>query len=266
MMQDDALIAGAGTAEAQLLRQLDKGRLPRHVAVIMDGNGRWAKQRHRPRIEGHRVGTKAVREVVEASARLGIEILTLYAFSTENWQRPRHEVWTLMNLIREHLGRERERLIDNGIRLRILGRRDPLPADLLTALDDTVRATAGGERMTLNIALNYSGRAEIVDAVRRIAADAARLGEAGAIDEKAIERQLCTAGQPDPDLLIRTSGEMRVSNFLLWQIAYSEIWLTPTLWPDFGRRDLLEALIDYQRRERRFGQVGTSGIPAASLV
>lgn len=265
-MENDALLTGADADESRLLSQLDRNVLPRHVAVIMDGNGRWAKQRHRPRIEGHRAGTRAVREVVESSARLGIEVLTLYAFSTENWQRPRHEVWTLMNLIREYLGRELERMIENGIRLRIIGRREPLPADLLTALDDAVETTRDGTRMTLNVALNYSGRTELVDAIRRLISAAPEGIDLSSIDEAAITRNLSTAGLPDPDLLIRTSGEMRISNFLLWQIAYSEIWLTETLWPDFGRRELLRALVDFQRRERRFGLVGPSETPAASRL
>ncbi len=263
-MENNVLLAGADADETQLLRQLDRDCLPAHVAVIMDGNGRWAKRRRRPRIEGHRAGTRAVRQIVETSARLGIKALTLYAFSTENWQRPRHEVWTLMNLVREYLNRELEQLIENGIKLRIIGRREPLPQDLLAALDDATRATAGGERMTLNVALNYSGRTEIVDAVRQIVAETRASDDPETIDETMVERHLTTAGQPDPDLLIRTSGEMRVSNFLLWQIAYAEIWLTSTLWPDFGRRELLEALVDYQCRERRFGLVGPNEASAAS--
>lgn len=251
-------LAPPGSTLDQLLRRIDRDALPRHVAVIMDGNGRWAKSRHRPRIEGHRAGVKAVRELVEVSARLGIAHLTLYAFSTENWQRPRHEVWTLMNLIREYLDRELDSLRDNGIRLRILGRREPLRPDLLRALDQAVAATADGERMTLNVALNYSGRTEIVDACRSIVADWAA-GRAVEIDESTIGRYLTTAGQPDPDLLIRTSGEMRVSNFLLWQIAYAELWVTDTLWPDFCRGDLFQAIVDYQQRSRRFGAVRPGG-------
>ena len=256
-------LAEPGTPEHALLQDIDLERLPCHVAVIMDGNGRWAKQRGRPRIEGHRSAIQAVRETIETCARIGIRHLTLYAFSTENWKRPRHEVWTLMNLIREYLGRELETLLEQGIRLRILGRREPLEPGLLRMLDDAVRRTEGGERMTLNIALNYSGRAEIVDACRRIVADWAG-GGGVEIDASTIGRYLTTADQPDPDLLIRTSGEMRISNFLLWQIAYAEIWVTATLWPDFRRRDLFEALVDYQRRERRFGTLETAGRDAAA--
>ena len=244
--------ARPGAEEEEILQRLDRSRLPRHVAVIMDGNGRWASQRSRPRVEGHRAGVEAVRDTVESCAQLGIGYLTLYAFSIENWQRPRHEVWTLMNLIREYLRAEIETLAENGIRLRILGRRDRLDPSLLSELDRAVERTAAGERMTLNVALNYSGRCEIVDACRRIVQDWAA-GEPVEIDEDTLGHYLYTADQPDPDLLIRTSGEMRISNFLLWQVAYAEIWVTDTLWPDFRRAELFAALREFQGRRRRFG-------------
>ena len=249
-------LAPPGTPEALELRRLDVDRLPRHIAVIMDGNGRWANQRKLPRVEGHRNGVNAVRETIETCARMGIEILTLYAFSTENWNRPRHEVWTLMNLLREYLRSEIETLRKHRIRLRVIGRREPLDPSLLTELDRAVEATRDGDRMTLNVALNYSGRSEIVDACRRIVQDWAS-GEPVDIDEETLGRYLTTADQPDPDLLIRTSGELRISNFLLWQLAYSEIWVTDTLWPDFGKSELIRALLDYQRRDRRFGALST---------
>lgn len=256
-MPDLRQLAAPGSPEELLVRRIDFDRMPEHVAVIMDGNGRWAGQRGKPRVAGHRAGVRAVRDTIEAAGHLGIDVLTLYAFSAENWNRPRQEVWTLMSLLREYLRRELESLRKNGIRLRILGRREGLPSDLLQRLDDAMEQTAGGEHMTLNVALNYGGRGEIVDACRRIVADWAA-GEAVDIDESTLGRYLYTAGQPDPDLLIRTSGEFRISNFLLWQLAYTEIWITDTLWPDFRRRDLFEAILDFQARERRFG-----GVPSA---
>ncbi|MEM6792626.1 MAG: isoprenyl transferase [Acidobacteriota bacterium] len=257
MSRDRALVenlAEPGSPADLWLRRLDLARLPRHVAVIMDGNGRWARSRGKPRAFGHRSGVEAVRDVVEASACLGLEVLTLYAFSVENWQRPRHEVWTLMNLLRDYLRRDIERLINNGVRLRVLGRRDRLDPSLLTELDRAVERTAGGDRMELNVALNYSARCEIVDACRRLVQDWGA-GQPLEIDEATIDRYLYTAGQPDPDLLIRTSGEMRISNFLLWQLAYTEIWVTEKMWPDFRRADLLESIHDFQKRRRRFGRV-----------
>jgi len=250
-------LAPPGSPEELLVRRLDFDRLPRHLAVIMDGNGRWAGGRGLPRVEGHRAGVDAVRETVETTARLGIDVLTLYAFSTENWRRPRVEVWTLMNLLKEYVRRELASMVDNGIRCRPIGRWRELDPSVVSILDEAVEATAGGERMTLNIALNYSGRCEIVDACRRIVADWAG-GKGADIDQETIGQYLYTAGQPDPDLLIRTSGELRVSNFLLWQIAYTELWVTETQWPDFGRRELLEAILAYQARERRFGGLASS--------
>ena len=238
--------------EESLVRQIRFDRLPAHVAVIMDGNGRWAAQRHLPRVEGHRTGIDSVRDVVEASARLGIRVLTLYAFSVENWKRPQSEINTLMLLLKRYLRLELKTLLANNIRFRVLGREGALQADVRRELEAAEHRTSHNSGMQFNIALNYSGRAEIVDAVRQ----AIRAGlEPDDLDERQFEHFLYTAGQPDPDLLIRTSGEMRVSNFLLWQIAYSEIWVTDTLWPDFRRRHLLEAILAYQKRDRRYGGI-----------
>ena len=233
---------------------LDPARLPRHVAIIMDGNGRWAKRRGLPRVEGHRAGVAAVRDSVESAARLGLGHLTLYAFSVENWKRPRAEVWTLMNLLKDYLRRELDTLVRNDIRFEPVGRWRELDPSVVSALERAIAGTAHCRGMRFNIALNYSGRTEIVDACRKIVADWAA-GKPVEIDEATISNSLSTAGQPDPDLLIRTSGELRVSNFLLWQIAYAEIWVTPVLWPDFRRQHLFEAIVEFQRRERRFGGV-----------
>jgi undecaprenyl diphosphate synthase len=261
-MIDRTSLAAPGSPEERLLHTIELERLPRHVAVIMDGNGRWATSRSLPRVEGHRAGVAAVRETVETAARLGLEVLTLYAFSVENWRRPRYEVWTLMNLLKEYLRREREELAENDIQLRILGRVEEMDASVRREIDRALEATAHCRGMTLNVALNYSGRCEIVDACRRIVADWAR-GEHVEIDERTLGRYLYTADQPDPDLVIRTSGEMRLSNFLLWQIAYAEIWVTSTLWPDFRRRDLFEAILAYQARDRRYGAVEGSTEPSS---
>ncbi|RMG44814.1 MAG: isoprenyl transferase [Acidobacteria bacterium] len=258
-MTDGGSAARAPTAaERKLLEAIDKERLPRHVAVIMDGNGRWARRRGMPRIAGHRAGIAAVRAVVEASAELGIEVLTLYAFSRENWKRPKREVDTLFRLLREYLDKELPAIKRHGIRFRPIGRLRELPEPVQRDLERARRETEGGDGMWFLIALSYSGRADIVDAARALAAEcrAGRL-DPEAIDEETIAGRLSTAGLPDPDLLIRTSGEQRISNFLLWQVAYAELYVTPTLWPDFRRRHLYEAIIDYQRRERRFG-----GVPA----
>ncbi len=251
----DPRLAEPGSREEELLLRLDACALPRHVAIIMDGNGRWAAKRGLPRSEGHRAGASAVREVVEASGRLGIEVLTLYAFSSENWKRPRHEVWLLMNLLREYLRREVPALVEQGVRLRLLGRWRELAPPLVRRLEEALEATRDGTRLELNIALNYSGRSEIVDACRQIVADWGS-GRPVEIDEETLDRYLHTAGQPDPDLMIRTSGELRISSFLLWQLAYSEIFVTSTYWPDFDRAELFEALLDYQSRDRRFGGLG----------
>jgi undecaprenyl diphosphate synthase len=245
----------AGSPEEGLARQVNFGQLPRHVAVIMDGNGRWAAQRHLPRVEGHRAGIDSVRDIVESSARIGIPVLTLYAFSVENWKRPVSEVSTLMSLLKRYLRLELNTLLRNNIRFKVIGRFEELAPDVRSELKAAEDRTASNTGMWFNIALNYGGRAEIVEAARRMLAE--RL-DPESLDETRFSDYLYTAGQPDPDLLIRTSGEMRVSNFLLWQIAYAEIWVTDTLWPDFRRRHLLEAIIEYQKRDRRYGGIKQS--------
>jgi undecaprenyl diphosphate synthase len=239
-----------GSPDEALARQVNFDQLPAHIAIIMDGNGRWAAQRHLPRVEGHRAGIESVRDVVETSARLGIDVLTLYAFSVENWKRPRAEVNTLMTLLKRYIRLELSTLLKNNIRFQVVGRSDELAPDVQTELSMGIAKTATNTGMLFNIALNYGGRAEIVDAARRAIAAGVRPDD---LDEHRFSDFLYTAGQPDPDLLIRTSGEMRISNFLLWQIAYSEIWVTETLWPDFRRRHLLEAVLAYQKRDRRYG-------------
>jgi undecaprenyl diphosphate synthase len=253
---DVDVLAEPGSSERALLDDIDLSRLPRHIAVIMDGNGRWAKQRGFPRVEGHRSGIASVREIVETCARLELDALTLYAFSVENWKRPRFEIVTLMSLLKEYLNKELGNLLKNDIRFRVVGRMNELDASVQKELSRGLAATSSCRGMTFNIALNYGGRTEIVDACRSLAHDvqAGRLTPEQ-IDEETLGSRLSTAGVPDPDLLIRTSGEMRVSNFLLWQIAYAEIWVTPTLWPDFRKRHLFEAILDFQKRERRYGGV-----------
>ena len=246
-----------GSHDETLARQVNFDRLPAHVAIIMDGNGRWAAQRHLPRVEGHRAGIDSVRDVVETSARLGIGVLTLYAFSVENWKRPRAEVNTLMMLLKRYIRLELSTLLKNNIQFKVIGRPEELSLDVRRELEIGVRQTEHNTGMQFNIALNYGGRAEIVDAARR--AMAAGLSPDD-LDERRFGEFLYTAGQPDPDLLIRTSGEMRVSNFLLWQIAYAEIWVTETLWPDFRRRDLLESVLAYQKRDRRYGGITPSPV------
>jgi undecaprenyl diphosphate synthase len=246
-----------GSPDDRLAREINFDQLPAHIAIIMDGNGRWAAQRHLPRVEGHRAGIDSVRDVVESSARLGIGVLTLYAFSIENWKRPRTEVNMLMTLLKRYLRLELKTLLDNNIQFQVIGRPEELAADVQHELEVGIRQTERNTGMRFNIALNYGGRAEIVDAARR--AIAAGIAPED-LDERAFGEFLYTAGQPDPDLLIRTSGEMRVSNFLLWQIAYAEIWVTETLWPDFRRRDLLEAVLAYQKRDRRYGGIKPSPI------
>ena len=248
----------AGHPDETLVRQVNFERLPAHVAIIMDGNGRWAAQRHLPRVEGHRAGIDAVRDTVESAARLGIRVLTLYAFSVENWKRPASEVSTLMLLLKRYLRSELNTLLKNNIRFKVIGRMEELAPDIQAELTTAIERTANGGGMLFNIALNYSGRAEIVEAARQAIASGLRPEQ---LDEERFGGLLYTAGQPDPDLLIRTSGEMRVSNFLLWQIAYAEIYVTETLWPDFRRQHLLEAVLAYQKRERRYG--GISPAPAA---
>ena len=229
-----------------------RGNLPRHVAIIMDGNGRWAKARGVPRLMGHRAGRESVREVVKGCVALGVDVLTLYTFSTENWNRPRSEIKALMAILRQTLRSERRELRENNVRLRIIGRPGDLPPEVVVAIEETQDHLAGCDGLLLNLALSYSGRAEIVDAVRRLIAEGPA---ASPLDEASFGRYLYTAGLPDPDLLIRTSGEMRLSNFMLWQLAYTELWITDTLWPDFRRRHLFQAVSDFQRRERRFGRV-----------
>jgi undecaprenyl diphosphate synthase len=246
-----------GSPDESLARQVNVDLLPAHIAIIMDGNGRWAAQRHLPRVEGHRAGIDSVRDVVETSARLGIDVLTLYAFSIENWKRPKAEVGTLMMLLKRYIRLELGTLLKNNIKFQVIGRPEELARDVQLELETGVRQTAGNTGMLFNIALNYGGRAEIVDAARRVLASGMNPDD---LDERRFSDYLYTAGQPDPDLLIRTSGEMRVSNFLLWQIAYSEIWVTETLWPDFRRRHLLEAVVAYQKRDRRYGGIEPSPV------
>jgi len=240
-----------GSEEYRLALRLDAARIPGHVAVIMDGNGRWAKDHNLPRIEGHRAGSKSVREVVEAAAHLGLKMLSLFAFSTENWKRPAHEVQTLMRLLEDYLRREDRVLMENDFRLRVLGKREGLPESVRRELDRVETLTRDNSRMTIGLALNYGGRDEIVEAARRIKEDARVKPED--LNETVFSRYLYTDGLPDPDLLIRTSGEFRISNFFLWQIAYAEIWVTPVFWPDFRKKHFLEALVEFQSRERRFG-------------
>jgi undecaprenyl diphosphate synthase len=252
-----------GQREWRIATQLDPKRLPAHIAIIMDGNGRWAKQRNFPRIMGHKAGVAPVRMAAETCAQLGLEALTLYAFSVENWKRPRHEVEGLWRLLRYYLRRELPNLMRNNIRLVAIGRIEALPDPVQRELETVMRRTAENRGMRLNLAINYGGRTELVDAVNA-ALDNARLE--GTLDgleftEETISRQLYTAGLKDPDLLIRTSGEMRVSNFLLWQIAYAELYVTNTLWPDFTRAELLQAIFDYQNRDRRFGGLSVNSTP-----
>jgi undecaprenyl diphosphate synthase len=235
----------------QLKAQVRERPLPRHVGIIMDGNGRWAQERGLLRLEGHRRGSDSVREVTRAARRIGLEAITLYAFSAQNWQRPPAEVDGLMDLLRDYLERERAEIMDNGIRLHAIGELDRLPARVRDPLEELRALSAGNARMTLTLALSYGGREEIIAMVRKVAED--RL-EPSQVDAAAIEERLWTHGLPPLELVVRTSGEVRVSNFLLWQLAYAEIHLTETLWPDFCERDLLLALDDFQRRERRFGQ------------
>ncbi len=235
---------------------LDPAKLPLHVAIIMDGNGRWAKKKLLNRITGHEKGADTVRMVVRTCREIGISVLTLYAFSTENWERPKTEVAALMMLLKKFLISEKKEMTDNNIRLNVIGQKERLPADVQEEIQRTMNATGANDGMLLNLALSYGSRAEIIQAVRRIAADVkeGRLDIAH-ISDANFESHLYTAGMPDPELLIRTSGEMRISNFLLWQIAYSEIYITQTLWPDFTKEELIRILNDFQSRERRFGKV-----------
>lgn len=255
-MIDVRKLAEPGSIEEALLDRIDLGRLPRHVAVIMDGNGRWARARNLPRVEGHRAGIASVRETVETAARLELGVITLYAFSVENWKRPRYEVATLMMLLKEYLRKELATLMENDIRFVPIGRVEGLDASVQRELRYAQEKTAGNKGLLFQIALNYGGRAEIVDTCNRIMTFLREKEMSDAvIDEAFFADHLYTASVEDPDLLIRTSGELRVSNFLLWQIAYAEIHVTKVLWPDFRRRHLFEAIIDFQSRERRYGGV-----------
>ncbi len=270
-MKPPELLQPVNREEARLLEHLDAKRLPCHIAVIMDGNGRWAQKRHLPRIAGHRAGVQSAREIIETCARLHIPALTLYAFSMENWRRPKAEIDFLMRLLREYLRKELPVIHRNNIRLQVIGRTDQLPDGVREDVTNGMAKTAANTGMCLTVALNYGGRAELVDAFNAIL-DRVRHNGNGAhnngsgahaderlrVDEQMIADNLYTAGLPDPDLLIRTSGEMRVSNFLLWQIAYAEIYVTETLWPDFRRAELYTALADFQRRERRYGGLATA--------
>ena len=247
-------------APSELLQKIRvHGQIPRHVAIIMDGNGRWAKQRSLPRVAGHKEGMKAVREAIEGSIGAGIEILTLFAFSTENWQRPRREITALMGLLRLYAAQERAELKEQGVEVHVLGNVDALDESTRGAVEEIVSETAGGMNLRLNLMISYSGREEILRACRCMAERAAA-GELDPreIDEESFGDSLFTRGLPDPDLLIRTSRELRISNFMLWQLAYTELHITPVLWPDFSRVDLFRALSDYQERDRRFGRVTVS--------
>jgi undecaprenyl diphosphate synthase len=260
-----------GERDWRIATQLDPKRLPGHIAIIMDGNGRWAKRRNFPRILGHKAGVDPVRIVVETCAQLGLEALTLYAFSVENWKRPRHEIEGLWRLLRFYLRRELPNLMQNEVQLMAIGRLESLPAPVQEELQAAVDKTAQNRGMRLNLAINYGGRTELVDAVNSILDNARIDGSLSSLEvtEEAIAGHLYTAGVRDPDLLIRTSGEMRISNFLLWQVAYAELYVTETLWPDFNRTELLEAIFEYQNRERRFGGLArnsVSTVEASSLI
>jgi undecaprenyl diphosphate synthase len=240
---------------------LDNGNIPRHVAIIMDGNGRWAQMRSRPRVFGHRRGMESVRAVVEASRELGVEVLTLYAFSEENWKRPEAEIKALMMILRNYIRRERRQLRDNGIRVGCIGHWEKIESSSRKAIQEAIEYTSGQSKMLLNLAISYGSRTEILEAARKLCSEAAEGRIApDKIDEEMFSDSLYTSGLPDPDLLIRTSGEMRISNFLLWQIAYTELYISQTLWPDFRKEHYFEAVAAFQKRERRFGRVkSTSG-------
>ena len=245
----------ANSSEAKLLAQIDLDRLPRHIAVIMDGNGRWAKMRGKPRIFGHRAGAESVRSILDTVTRLEIEAVTLYAFSTENWKRPKAEVMGLMSMLKRYIRSEMREVKSNNIRFQAIGNIAGLAPDVQKEIAWATEETKANTGTVLSVALNYGGRAELVEAARKAAIDAMANGGIDTLGEADIEKNLYTHGLPDVDLLIRTSGEMRISNFLLWQIAYSEIYVTPTFFPDFKRKELFEAILDYQKRERRFGDV-----------
>jgi undecaprenyl diphosphate synthase len=253
----ETLQSPARTGDATLVPQ---ERRPRHIAVIMDGNGRWAQQRNLPRIEGHRRGVASVRATVEACARLQTQQLTLYCLSSENWKRPRHELDFLMHLLEQYMIEERSTIMRNDLVVDIIGRRDGIPASVQTEMDKTIEMSSRNTGTRLCLAINYGGRAEMVDAVRRMAREIQR-GELAweQIDEACISEHLYTAGMPDPDLVIRTAGEMRVSNFLLWQISYAELWVTDRCWPEFREEDLHQAIVDFAARNRRFGGLHQQG-------
>ncbi|MEM1303823.1 MAG: isoprenyl transferase [Planctomycetota bacterium] len=245
-------------AKADTLADVPAERRPRRIAIIMDGNGRWAERQGLPRAAGHEQGVRTVRRITEECSRLGVEQLTLYCLSSENWKRPQSELDFLMHLLRQYLIDERERIMANNLRVRMLGRRESIPADVLAEMDKTVSTSGKNDGMWLNLAINYGGRAELVDATRAIAADV-QAGDLAPADitEDTISDRLYTAGAPDPDLLIRTAGELRISNFLLWQVSYSEIWVTDLCWPEFVEPTLHEAIRDFASRERRFGGLGS---------
>jgi undecaprenyl diphosphate synthase len=245
-----------GQEDYALARAIDPARLPAHIAIIMDGNGRWAKRRGQLRVAGHKAGMRPVRIVIETCAQMNLKALTLYAFSVENWKRPRTEIEMLWRLLRTYLRLELPEMMRQDIRMNAIGRLDALPPLVHEELQQVLGETAGNQGLQVNLAINYGGRAELVDAVKALV-EQARARDI-VIDEAAIAANLYTAGTPDPDLLIRTSGEMRVSNFLLWQIAYAELYVTDTLWPDFTRADLLRAILDYQKLDRRFGGLGAA--------
>ncbi len=236
--------------------QLDKASLPAHVAIIMDGNGRWAKKRLMNRVKGHEKGSATVREIVRVSRELGISCLTLYAFSTENWARPKAEVMALMSLLKKFIKSEKDEMLTNNIRLKAIGQLDRLPKDVSEPLFDLINRTKNNDGLCLNLALSYGSRDEIINMVKTVS-DKVKNGSVDSddIDEGLISNHMFTAGMPDPDLMIRTSGEMRISNFLMWQLSYAEIYFTETLWPDFGENEYKKILLDYQGRERRFGKV-----------
>jgi undecaprenyl diphosphate synthase len=254
MLADFTDVVKAGSPDQKLLAAIDWSRLPRHIAIIMDGNGRWAARRGQPRIAGHRAGVEAVRASVDTGARLGLGALTLYAFSTENWKRPRYEVEALMRMLRKYLRIELDEIHRQNIRFQTIGRTEALSSRVKDEIARASETTANNSGMVLSVALNYGGRAEIVDACRAATTKLEQEGKSAVdLDEAAIERELYTRNLPELDLLVRTSGELRISNFLLWQSAYAEIYVTDTLWPDFRRSQLLEAIVDYQQRSRRFG-------------
>ena len=242
-----------------MISKINKERLPKHIAIIMDGNGRWAENKTLQRVRGHQKGAESVRKIVTLCREMGIGWLTLYAFSEENWKRPTHEVNALMKLLKRFLKGELKEMQENGIRLNTIGQTEKLPADTREVLLETIRQTTHNHNMVLTLALSYGGRQEILNAVQEIARQV-KVGEINPNDitEERFSNSLYTRGIPDPDLLIRTSGEYRISNFLLWQISYSEIYITPTLWPDFGEEEFLKALTEYQRRDRRFGAIGAT--------